>query len=165
MTDRRIDDLTAITEGNLSGSDLLLVSDISAAESKKILLSELETKFADYQEISQPVFQNVAAVGVWGDLGSLTLPPGDWEIYVVFEINNNGATTGDSNYDAGISTGSGTLFGDALTAFTRFGGIANGGYKRVNLTVSTTYYFKYRNSGYTVATPQMRGKMSARRFK
>lgn len=165
MTDRRIDDLTAITEGNLSGSDLLLVSDISAAESKKILLSELETKFADYQEILIPTFQNVAAVGVWGDLGSLTLPPGDWEIYVVFEINNNGATTGDSSYDAGISTSAGTLFSDALSGLTRYGGIGNSGYIRVNLLAATTYYFKYRNSSYSAGTPQMRGRMSARRFK
>jgi len=165
MTDRRIDDLTAITEGNLSGSDLFVVSDISAEESKKILLSELETKFADYQEVSVPTFQNVPAANTWGDLGSFTLTPGDWEIYVNFAVNNNGATTGASNYDAGVSINSGNAFGEALTAFTRFGGIGNGGYLRVNLSVATTYYFKYRNTAYTVATPQMRGKMSARRFK
>lgn len=165
MTDRRIDDLTAITEGNLSGSDLLLVSDISAAESKKILLSELETKFADYQEILIPTFQNVAAVTVWGDLGSLALTHGDWQIYVQFQTNANGATTSASAFEAGISIDSGINFSDNVSGLTRFTGGYTCGYLRVSLSVATTYYFKYRNFSYSAGTPQMRGKMSARRFK
>lgn len=114
---------------------------------------------------------NFAANGTFGDLTSISLTAGDWDVTAFIGVYLNGSTT--TSYDFGISTTSGNS-STGLLEYTNFIGgypptttINTGatipGY-RVSLASTTTYYLKYRGN-YTVGTPQANGRLSARRVR
>lgn len=125
-----------------------------------------------YVSASETSATNFPATTAYGDLTSITLTPGDWDISLVGHATANGATVTQILF--GVSTTSGNSATGLITgdnqAITASGSPSvNGGSTlavpsvRVQPTVSTTYYLKYR-AVYTVATPQAVGRISARRM-
>lgn len=109
----------------------------------------------------------------YGDLTSITLPPGDWDVTGVVNANQNGATF--LNFQAGVSvtggnSSTGLLLGD--TSASMFGpqtGVAGnvtaGVYNvRFSFLVATPIFLKYFGN-YSVATPNATGRLSARRWR
>ena len=110
----------------------------------------------------------------FGDLTSISLTPGDWDVNIIGRWVRNGGTT--TNFYFGISTASGNSFpseqpGDneagmngptGLPAFDDIT-VAVPSY-RISLNATTTIYFKYFAT-YTVATPKAQGRISARRIR
>lgn len=124
-----------------------------------------------HQSVSQLVSTNFPATGDFGDLGSMSLSAGDWDISFVLLAFANGATV--TSVSLGISSTSGNSTtgldqGDNRLSFREPNANTPSGCTiasyRVSLTAETTYYAKV-SSAYSVATPQYRGRMSARRIR
>jgi hypothetical protein len=112
--------------------------------------------------------------GNFGDLTSISLTAGDWDVTAFARFIRNGSTP--TAYIIGISTESGNSFtteaeGDnaasfdgttALLTITDFTTCVPA--YRVSLSATTTIYFKYYST-YTVATPTAAGRLSARRVR
>lgn len=124
----------------------------------------------EYQE-SIVAAQNFAATGVIGDLTSLSLTAGDWDVTANLLTSAAGATvtavllgisTTSGNSGTGLVDGSSTVNAYPPTAANPGGGcIAN---LRVSISTTTTYYFKLRGT-FSVATPTASGRLSARRIR
>jgi hypothetical protein len=111
---------------------------------------------------------NFPASGTTGDLTSVSLSAGDWDVTVcVYVTGYNGlafteigvsSTSGNSL--AGLTPGTNVAIsgpaGNYLTT-----GVSN---FRVNISTTTTYYLKYYAS-YTGTTPTAQGRISARRVR
>lgn len=117
---------------------------------------------------------NASGTGVWGDLTSISLTAGDWDITGIFYWHSNGATwtyvqsgisttSGDSS--TGLVAGSNYLVGRWASSSTTplVVPVAIPNY-RISLAASTTVYLKY-NSIYSAGTPQALGRLSARRVR
>lgn len=115
---------------------------------------------------------NAATSGTYGDLTSITLSAGDWDVYIIGGWNQSGSTWQATRF--GISTTSGNsttglTFGQtefnnsfASSATTPTLVSANLGPVQFQLTGSTTVYFKYRST-YTGGPPTASGTIIARR--
>jgi hypothetical protein len=107
--------------------------------------------------------------GNWGDLTSISLTAGDWDVTATYDANANGATVSDILI--GISTTTGNSTAGLIVGYTR---LANAGPTATNhssmalpnyratLSGSFTMYLKY-SADFSVATPQAAGRISARR--
>lgn len=104
---------------------------------------------------------NAASTGTYGDLTSLSLTPGCWDISIYGTLANNGATISGANL-VGISTTSGNSSTGLTLGTTRidiFQATSSTNCSfclnavRANLSATTTYYFK-QLSTFSVATPQ-----------
>lgn len=108
--------------------------------------------------------------GVWTDLVSTSIPPGDYFISLMEESVANGATV--TGVAAGISTTSGNsatglVGGDNRTDGTgptsaAFYGLAIPMY-HINITSQTTYYMKVLST-YSAATPTVYGRLTIYRI-
>lgn len=113
--------------------------------------------------------QNFPASGVWGDLTSISLTAGDWDIGGLVFAQSNGATV--TICEMGISQTSGNnapsrgplAFGFAPPTATYATSGAVPDY-RFSLASTTTVYLKYY-AEYTVATPKAFGTIHARRVR
>jgi hypothetical protein len=115
---------------------------------------------------------NFAATGTYGDVTSISLTAGDWDVSITGNIIRNGATL--TLVINGIGANAGNNFSDATAgnygthtavsiSDTTFP--VNIGPFRVSLSGSATYYLKGR-ADYTVATPQVSDiRISARRVR
>jgi len=115
---------------------------------------------------------NFAATGTYGDVTSISLTAGDWDVSITGNIIRNGATL--TMVVNGIGANTGNNFSDATAG--NYGTRAavsisdttfpvNIGPFRVSLSGSTTYYLKGR-ADYTVATPQVSDiRIAARRVR
>lgn len=117
---------------------------------------------------------NFPTSGTFGDLTSISLTAGDWDVSIVGRAFANGATVTD--YLVGIAQTSGGTFtnevdGSNTVEITPTG--ASLGLQfwspalptyRVSLSATTTIYYKY-TATYTVATPKLVGRISARRVR
>lgn len=114
-----------------------------------------------------------AASNAYGIASSIALTAGDWDVSVVFVGADNGASW--SGIEVGISTSSGnnntgmTLGVNWLWQY--FSSVATNDYismsipsYRVSISGSATYYLKVL-AVYTVATPTVSGRISARRVR
>ena len=114
---------------------------------------------------------NTGATGVYGDLASIALTAGDWNVNGMVQTTNNGATA--TAMAAGISSTSGNST-TGLTQGTNWlsqtgplsttdvsATIAN---YRVNITATTTYYLKYM-AAFSAGQPQAYGSLTARRIR
>lgn len=119
--------------------------------------------------ISTPT--NVPAVsGSYGDATSISLTAGDWDISLLVLEYANGATI--TEFNIGISTSSGTGFGDAVITsnFIQYVGTpaTREGFHipvyRKNISSTTTMYAKLQ-AVYSAATPQFTARLSARRVR
>ncbi len=119
--------------------------------------------------ISSPT--NFPSTGTFGDLTSITLTAGDWDVTAMMDATKNGATT--TEIGAGISSTSGNS-GTGLVAGINFmrsagptavnrDGVTVASY-RASLSGTVTHYLKY-TADFSVATPQATGRLSARRMR
>lgn len=116
---------------------------------------------------------NAVTTNQYGDLVSITLTAGDWDISYSARWNINGATWSDGFF--GVSSTSGNNGTGLTAANSQDGNWASSSTTpltfnssisgiRVTLSSSTTYYLKYF-SLYTVGTPAARGEIRARRIR
>lgn len=116
---------------------------------------------------------NLPTTTQWGDLTSISLTAGDWDVVVLAEYSNNGAGT-PLLFDCGASTtsgnsGTGLTLGDTyleigtdnIPTGSNVMGISVPGI-RFSLSGSATVYLKVR-AFYSTGTPQAQGRISARR--
>ncbi len=112
------------------------------------------------------------STGAYGDLTTIALTAGDWDVTAI-GLMSGGTTT--SNWSMGISVTSGNSsaglvagsnFADSIIPNTP--GVANAFTSipnyRMSLAAPATVYFKYRSS-YSVGTPNLAGRISARRVR
>ena len=112
---------------------------------------------------------NVPATTTYGDVASIAIPPGEWDLTVLLHTTASGSTA--TSIQTGISTtsgnsGAGLSVGDSLigniaasSTYDSFVTIPN---FRILLTSSTTYYQKIRGL-FSAGTPTYVGKFTARR--
>lgn len=128
-------------------------------------------EIGEYIEGLQTTLTNFPASGTLGDLASVYLTAGDWDVTAMLDAQPNGATT--TTMDIGISVTSGNSATGLTSGVNRFfalGPTSATGQPlyvpayRMSLASATTAYLKYEAS-YSVATPQARGRISARRVR
>lgn len=125
----------------------------------------------EYVESVISSYTNFSTSTQYGDLTSISLTAGDWDVSLVGDCYGNSAavtlvnfgisiTSGNSS--TGLVNGSNSVYpappgttGDSSGAISAY---------RMSLSGTTTVYFKYRSS-YSVATPQAVGRLSARRVR
>lgn len=117
---------------------------------------------------------NFSSTGTYGDLTSISLTAGDWDVSVNFAFQRNTASWSD--FEIGISTtagnsGTGLVAADNRADFINSAGITNINFVsavipsyRMSLSATTTVYLKYVAT-YTVAAPSGLGRLSARRVR
>ncbi len=104
-----------------------------------------------FEEDARTISPYTITANTWGDLGSVTLTPGTWEISVLATYYSNGTTT-TTEIVAGIGTSSGaggtgvitgvnTAHGTKTAASTSYDSLAVPSY-RVTPATTTTYYLK-----------------------
>jgi len=122
---------------------------------------------------STVIGQSVGTSGQYEDVTSISLTAGDWDISAMIQFNANGATVTNDTF--GISSTSGNSSAGLI------GGVNSGVWVlpnsttgtiqtwtipavRVSLAGTTTYYIKSFKQ-YSVATPQVGARISARRVR
>lgn len=131
-------------------------------------------KVGEYVESVISTGTSFPATTAYGDLTSISLTAGDWEVTLVFAFNQSGATW--TSCDGGISTTSGNsstglVYGSNLARITgqnsatmlNAGTVSVAGY-RMSLSATTTVYAKMAAT-YSLGTPDCRGRLSARRMR
>lgn len=127
----------------------------------------------EYFEALQSTYAATAGNGIYGDLGSITLTPGDWDISYIVQYFNNTAT-GVSYYEAAIATTSGNTSTGSVMGINSAGSTVPTGALtffamavppwRVRISSTTTYYGKVYVA-FGTGQPQFRGRISARRVR
>lgn len=133
----------------------------------------------EYFVTSNSTLTNVPTTGQYGDMGSLTLTAGDWDLSLVVVFFANGATfTTQEIAIAAIGTAAGndstgSVLGDTRIV-TELTGAGVGTGRQLNFCISnarksisstTVYYAKIACDAYSVATPQYTYRFSARRVR
>jgi hypothetical protein len=127
-------------------------------------------EIGEYVESIQTVLQTTAATTQWKDITSITLTPGDWDIGASWWIEPSGATI--SSLNVGIGTASGNDATGMVNGHTGHSlrpsdshdiSFSQSPY-RVSISVSTTYYLKFRGA-YTVSDIDGKGGIWARRVR
>ncbi len=120
---------------------------------------------------------NCVASGNTGDIINITLTAGDWDINADWGWIRNGATVVSADdLEFGVGTASGNNFtgvtlGDTGTEFTQSGANTMNIYQitmgriRKSISTTTTFYLKEYCGTFGPGTPQMYGKISARRVR
>lgn len=107
---------------------------------------------------------NYPTANQYGDLTSISVPAGIWDISVVFAHKLNGATVTQALFGIGTASGNnGANLADGNTQIELIPNVNNGASiptYRVTLSSTTTYYLKYL-ANYSVATPRALGRISA----
>jgi len=126
-------------------------------------------------EYVESVVQNVSAgtTSTWTDTTSISLTPGDWDVDIGYYVYANGATVTLNIF--GVSSTSGTTFPsnqigsnqsycspDSISGTSQCTGSVVR--YRISVASTTTYYLKTL-SVYTVATPKIYARISARRVR
>lgn len=118
---------------------------------------------------SAPSSGNVPSSGNWGNVASVSLTPGDWDVSGAINIVANGATVTGTSGAISINSGATTTDHaagdnqvDGLLATAALSGAITIPTYRVRVTTATTVYLKVKAT-YAVATPTITGRISARR--
>lgn len=117
-------------------------------------------------------FTNYPTSTQFGDLTSISLTAGDWDVSAMIEATLNGATlTGDMRLGISTTAGNsttglvqGTNLVNMIQANTLYDSPAVIPVYRISLTATTTVYLKYR-AAFSAGTPQATGRISARRMR
>lgn len=118
-------------------------------------------------------FTNYPSSATWGDLTSLTLTPGDWDLNAQVITKDNTVSYSDVlNIAIGTVSGNTTAGLSLVNNFmqylpptissTRASGVIVGYQQKV--TTNTIYYLKYM-ANYSAGTPQAQGQMTGRQWK
>jgi hypothetical protein len=115
---------------------------------------------------------NAFGTGVWGDVASITLDPGTWDVSCMCNCNMNGATMTGQAFTCGIGTASGTattglVTGDTMASarppaagYSTSGSVIS---KEYTVTVETTLYLK-AVTYYSAGNPLFSGRIRARKI-
>lgn len=116
---------------------------------------------------------NFPASNAYGDLTSISLTAGDWDVSIVGRTSTNGASVTDYQFGISFTSGNsatGLDIGDNY-AWRLFNTAHTGSFYyfslplyRVRLTGTTTVYYKYYAT-YTSGPPVLTGRISARRVR
>ena len=127
----------------------------------------------DLVEASSGLIAYVITAGNWGDLSSISLPAGEWDIAAWAQYRSNGVVT-TTTVDVGVGVTAGNVapsggFPAANTSTTKrtaSGTLDYVGLPRVNMILNetTTVYLK-GNVGVSITNLQVAYKISARRVK
>lgn len=132
--------------------------------------SSIPTTVGQYISSSTVIVKNFATTATYGDLVSIVLSSGDWDVTGVLTASANSAVV--QSFSVGISTVSGNssaTLAEGDTVVKSTGPTLNVNISqsvpavRAFLTNSTTYYLKY-SGVYSGATPQAVGRISARKM-
>lgn len=158
------------------GTDLLNVTNVNGTKIRGTTTNDNAASgfVGEYVSASQSSFTNTPSSGTYGDLGSIALTAGDWDIFYSVVLLS-AASSSITEFRAGI----GTVTGNSATGLTfglnavntgnamPSGSNSAGPYvfvQRASLTGSTTYYAKVRAT-YTSGPPQYAGIIYARRVR
>jgi hypothetical protein len=125
----------------------------------------------EYTSSTTATYANCAATTQYGNVVSMSLTAGDWDLTGQIQFTLNGATA-NADFIVAVSTFSGNTTTDHVagknflnvatpTAANNSGGNVS---HRLNLTSTQTVYLKGR-AGYSAGTPQMLGTLFARRVR
>lgn len=162
-------------EGNPPDADQLMeMFEYLEIQAKKGTITNDNAPAGDVGEYIQSVVGSTGfpANGVWGDLASIELTAGDWDIDAIVHFNSDGATW--TGADIGISTTSGNSTTGLVVGSNR--GLYRVGSTstvitavqliiptfRVPLASTTPYYLKYM-ANYSSGAPVAQCRFSARR--
>lgn len=122
----------------------------------------------EYIEAEQTTATNAPTTGNWGDLTSISVPAGDWDITGMVNWLQNGATVTD--VEMGIKTTSGNSAPNDpsetqyLLPPTTTANSSGSLTIRKSFSATTTVYLKYE-AVYSAGTPKARGHIHARRVR
>lgn len=127
----------------------------------------------EYTESIISVGQNAPTTDQYGDLTSISLTAGDWDVWGMVAWDQNGATwttqrTGISvttgNSSTGLTAGDNVVLDGNASSSTTPTFVSQHATWRVSLNATTTIYLKYR-AAYSVGTPKAQGGIKARRVR
>lgn len=129
----------------------------------------------EYVSSFQSTFTNSGLTTVWGDLTSISLTAGDWDVSVNSAWSRNTAVWTQMIVSATITSGNsgtGATEGDTMGIF-KHNGISSNIDEislsvpviRFSLSATTTIYLKYRADYSSAGPPQAAGRISARRVR
>lgn len=120
-------------------------------------------------------FSNAPTSTQYGDLTTISLSAGDWDVSMIGKWTRNGATwsyadiliatAGAGNNPADLVSGDNTdafAFASTATAIEDFVQVVPP--RRYSISATTTFYFKY-SATYTGGPPRLRGRITARRVR
>lgn len=126
----------------------------------------------EYVEAVQASYANAPTSGQYGDVTSISLTAGDWDVSAVLEWNLNTGTamtnpiigigTASGNSSSGLSGGNTSFETTPPTSSSNMGQSIP--VVRKSLSATTTIYLKYLAT-YSGGTPRARGRISARRVR
>jgi hypothetical protein len=128
-------------------------------------------KVGEYVSASDSAGTNFPASTVFGDLLSISLTAGDWDVTGIVEAELNGATLTNwlmgiglvaGNNQTGLNNGDNRVEGFNPTASSRSTYTCPGW--RLSINATTTVYLKYF-ANYSAGTPKAYGRLSARRVR
>lgn len=154
------------------GTDLLSVTNTGGTLIRGTTTNDnAATGFVGEYVESVVAVTNFPTAGQYGDLTSISLTAGDWDVSAFISATANGSTFTD--WYIGISTTSGNSatglvvgsnFSNSFGATAAYDSPQTIPGYRMSLSGTTTVYLKYRG-GYSVATPKAAGRLSARRMR
>jgi hypothetical protein len=127
-------------------------------------------KVGEVLSVTQSSATSFPSTGTFGDLGSISMTAGDWDVYYSINATSNGA---DALVQIGITTTSGNSTTGLAAETGNYGNVslrnADGQatvtcFTRVNISSPTTYYAKV-SSSYSGSAPTYKGIMRARRIR
>jgi hypothetical protein len=154
-------------------TDLLSVTNVNGTHIKGTTTNDSAASGIVGERVSSTVnATNAPTSNTWGDLTSISLTAGDWDVSlwgagvingaVITSGPESGISSTSGNSATGLTTGDNrsqalppTTLGDSPFAIPNY---------RVSLSATTTYYFKMKIS-YSSGTPQFYGRISARRVR
>lgn len=183
MVDGSADAIQTLVQGHSTQTNDIFVAETSAgtdiirATNTNAIIRGTQTNdnaaagyVGEYIECLQSTNLAFPTTNQYGDLCSVTLTAGDWDLTGTMYAITNGATvtqialglsTTSGNSSSGITFG---INGVETAPTTATGTSVTIPVYRVSVSGNTTYYLKYL-AQYTVATPQGRGRLSARRMR
>jgi len=158
------------------GLDQVIVTPVSASIKGTNTNNDATAGYVGQRVVSVVATQSVGTTGNYFDITSISLTAGDWDVSGVCNYRRNGSTMSSSNFELGISIYSGNVstglvHGDTLMleyngASTTFSHKSMSlPVVRMSLSATTTVYLKGVISAYSGATPQVDGRISARRVR
>lgn len=122
----------------------------------------------EYIEAEQPTATNAPTSGQWGDLTSISLTAGDWDVSGMVNWLLNGSTSTDVELGIKTTAGNSAPGDPSATQYllppTATANSSGSLTIRLSLSGTTTVYLKYL-AAYSAGTPQARGHIHARRVR